>query len=257
MCAAAARQVVDGGGDALGHRAERLGVRQALHQLVADVARIKVGEDQAVCLAGNLAVGGLRSAHGRHHGGIGLQLAVERQLGCQLAGDGGSFYHLVRIVVFGGAVGGVGEHGHHGFGADKGFPGLGGVDGDVRKLLRVRLDLQAAVAEQERAVLAVLAVGDHHDEEAADQLHARGGFEDLQAGTQHVAGGMAGAGDHAVGAAGLYHEHAEEQHVAHLLGGLLEGHALMLAQFIQGVCELIMQIGVLRVDQRGAVEFAP
>lgn len=31
MCAAAARQVVDGGGDALGHRAERLGVRQALH----------------------------------------------------------------------------------------------------------------------------------------------------------------------------------------------------------------------------------
>ena len=82
MCAAAARQVVDRGGDALGHRAERLGVRQALHQLVADVARIKVGEDQAVRLAGNLAVGGLRSAHGRHHGGIGLQLAVERQLGC-------------------------------------------------------------------------------------------------------------------------------------------------------------------------------
>ena len=31
----------------------------------------------------------------------------------------------------------------------------------------------------------------------------------------------------------------------------------MLAQFIQGVCELIMQIGVLRVDQRGAVERTP
>ena len=67
---------------------------------------------------------------------------------------------------------------------------------------------------------------------------------------------MACAGDHAVGAAGLHHEHAEEQHVAHLLGGLLEGHALVLAQLIQGVRELVVQIGVLRVDQRGTVERA-
>ena len=232
-------------------------MRQALHELVADVARIKVGEDQAVRLAGHLAIGGLRSAHGGHHGGIGLQLAVERQLRCQLAGDCGSLDHLVRVVVFGGAVGGVGKHCHHGLGAHEGFPGLRGVHGDVRELLGVGLDLQAAVAEQEGAVLAVLAVGDHHDEEAADQLHARGGFEDLQAWAQDVAGGVAGARDHAVGAAGFHHEHAEEQHVAHLLGGLLEGHALVLAQLVEGVRELVVQVGVLRVDQRGAVELAP
>ena len=229
---------------------------QALHQLVADVACIKVGEDQAVRLACNLAIGGLRCAHGRNHGGIGLQLAVERQLGCQLAGDGSSLHNLFRVVVFRGAVGGVGEHGNHGLGAHKGFPGVGGVHCDVRELFSIGLDLQTAVAEQERAVLAILAVGNHHDEEAADQLHARGGFEDLQAGAQHVAGGVAGAGDHAVGAAGLHHEHAEEQHVAHLLGGLLRGHALMLAQLVQGVRELVVQIGVLRVDQRCAVERA-
>ena len=68
---------------------------------------------------------------------------------------------------------------------------------------------------------------------------------------------MAGAGYHAVGTPGLHHEHAEEQLIAHLFGGLFQGHALMLAQFVQGVCELVVQVGVLRVDQCGAVEFAP
>ena len=232
-------------------------MRQALHQLVTDVARVQVGEDQAVRMPCHLAVGSLRGAHGRHHGRVGLQLAIKRQLGGKFARDGRGLGNFGLVIVFRGSVRGMRQHGHYRLGADEVLPRPRGVHGNVGKLLGVGLNLQAAVAEQERAVLAVFAVRHHHDEEAADQLHARGGLQDLQAGAQHVAGCVARAGNHAVGTAGLHHHDAEVQHVLHRFGGLFRGHALVLAQLVERVGELGGKLGRARVDQLRAFEVAP
>ena len=141
-----------------------------------------------------------------------------------------------------------------GVGAHERLPRLRGVHGDVRELLGVGLHFQAAVREQERALLPQVAVGHHHDEERADQLHARRGLENLQAGAQHVARGVARAGHHAVGAARLHHHHAEVQDVVHELLGLLGRHSLRLAQLVELRCEPGAQIGRARVDDARAVK---
>src|SRR5206468_3557074 len=81
----AARQVRDRFGQALQDRAERRPPAEALHQLVADVPGVEIGEDQHVRPAADgralrLALGDLR-----HECGVGLQLAVEREVHRRLA----------------------------------------------------------------------------------------------------------------------------------------------------------------------------
>ena len=143
---------------------------------------------------------------------------------------------------------------HGGLGAHERLPRLRGVHGDVRELFGIGLHFQAAVREQERPLLAQVAVGHHHDEERADQLHARRGLEDLQAGAQHVARGMACAGHHAVGAAGLHHHHAEVQHVVHEAHRRLGRHPLGLAQLVERLGEPFAQLGRARVDDARTAE---
>lgn len=50
---AAAGEVVYGSGNALEDRSVGLGLAEALHELVADVRSVEIGEDQDVRLAGN------------------------------------------------------------------------------------------------------------------------------------------------------------------------------------------------------------
>ena len=54
------------------------------------------------------------------------------------------------------------------------------------KSLLVRVHLKSAVGEEEGAVASEVAIGNHHDEERTDELHARCGFEDLKARAQYV-----------------------------------------------------------------------
>ena len=68
--AASAGQIVDGLCEALGHGAYCLGTGKTLHQLIADVARLQIGEYKHVGMAGNLAAGSLE------RGKRGWQIAI-------------------------------------------------------------------------------------------------------------------------------------------------------------------------------------
>ena len=136
--------------------------------------------------------------------------------------------------------------------AHEGGPGVSRGDGDLGELVRGRVDVEAAVGEDQRAVGAKLrGVGAHH-KEGRDQLGARGGLEDLQRGAQGVGGGVAGAGDQAVGIAHLDHHGAKVGGIHHLGASLLDGDALLGAELGKLLCVLLVLLGVARVDDGGA-----
>lgn len=114
------------------------------------------------------------------------------------------------------------------------------------------LMLRPQSAKIRRAVGAELrGVGAHH-KEGRDQLGARGGLEDLQRGAQGVGGGVAGAGDQAVGIAHLDHHGAKVGGVHHLGASLLDGDALLGAELGKLLRVLLVLLGVARVDDGGA-----
>ncbi len=117
-----------------------------------------------------------------------------------------------------------------GLGAHEGAPGLGRGNGDLREGVGIGVLVEANVGEDEGAVVTILAVGHTHDHEAGYQLGPGGGLQDLQCGAQSVGGGVACAGDQAVGIAHLDHHGAKVGAVVHQLASLLDGHALLGAQ---------------------------
>ena len=129
---------------------------------------------------------------------------------------------------------------------------MGRGDGDLGEFVRGRVDVEAAVGEDQRAVGAKLrGVGAHH-EEGRDQLGARGGLEDLQRRAQSVGGGVAGAGDQTVGIAHLDHHGAKVGGIHHLGASLLDGDALLSAELGKLLRVLLVLLGVARVDDGGA-----
>ena len=129
---------------------------------------------------------------------------------------------------------------------------MSGGDGDLGELIGGRVDVEATVGEDQRAVGAELrGVGAHH-EEGRDQLGARGGLEDLKRGAQGVGRGVAGAGDQAVGVAHLDHHGAKVGGVHHLGASLLDGDTLLGAELGKLLRVLLVLLGVARVDDGGA-----
>ena len=129
---------------------------------------------------------------------------------------------------------------------------MGRGDGDLGELVGGRVDVEAAVGEDQRAVGTELrGVGAHH-EEGRDQLGARGGLEDLKRRAQGVGGGVAGAGDQAVGIAHLDHHGAKVGGVHHLGASLLDGNALLGAELGKLLRVLLVLLGIARVDDGGA-----
>ncbi len=136
--------------------------------------------------------------------------------------------------------------------AHKGGPGVSGGDGDLGELVGGRVDVEAAVGEDQRTVGAELrGVGAHH-EEGRDQLGTRGGLKDLQRGAQGVGGGVAGAGDQAVGVTHLDHHGAKVGGVHHLGASLLDGDALLGAELGKLLRVLLVLLGIARIDDGGA-----
>ena len=149
------------------------------------------------------------------------------------------------------------QHGDDRLGIGEQRPPRGlGIDGDLGQTVGIGLHFQAAVGEEEGAVVAQVAVGHVHDEERAHHLRAGSGLQDLQGRAQHVAGGVAGARDEAVRFAHLHHHHAEVQLVVHKLEGLLERHALRRAQLGQLLGIGLAQLGGAEVDDAGALQVA-
>ena len=185
-------------------------------------------------MTGDGAAGGLQLADLLNQRGVELQLAVQHQVGGHFLGDAGGFLHLGDLVVLGRALGGEAQHGHAGLDARQGARGIGGAQGDVGQGLGVGIDVHGAVGEDHDAVVAVLLVRALHQEAGGHGLDAGLGLDDLQRGAQHVAGGVDRAGDQAVGLTGLDHHDAVVHGILHGCGGLFLGHALGLAQLVQG-----------------------
>ena len=230
---AAAGEVVARLGDALQNGAVGLRARQALHQLVADVARFQTREHQHVGLAGHGAAGRLELADAFDDGRVQLQFAVQHQAGVELLGDAGGFLHLGDQVVLGRALGGEGEHGHARLDTRQRAGAICRAQSDAGQLLGVGVDVHGAVGKDHHAIVAIGLVRALHQEAGRHGLDAGLGLDDLQSRAQHVARGVDGAGNEAVRVAHLHHHHAVVHGILDQFRGLLGGHALGLAQLVE------------------------
>ena len=146
--------------------------------------------------------------------------------------------------MLGAALGGEADHGHSGFGETGDIlGGLGGAVSELGQLVRGGVGVHGAVGEQQDAVLAEFLLRGDHDEGAGHGGDAGLGLDDLETGAQHVAGGVLGAGHHAVHIAFVDHHNAEIQLFLHGLSGLFDGHALLFTQLAIGLGEILEPLG--------------
>ena len=151
--------------------------------------------------------------------------------------------------MLGGTLGREGQHRHAGL-LEPGHAlgGLRRADGDLGQLLGIRGGGHGHVADYQHAVLTVLRGLGDHQHRTAHAGDARGALDDLEGGTQGLAGGGEGAADLAVRIAALDDEAAEIQRIQDHFAGLFQGHALLLA-------ELEQQLGIiLRLFTGGGID---
>ena len=167
-------------------------------------------------MARDRGTGELQLADDRGDGGVKLHLAVDLQLGRELLGDDGGVVAERDRAALAGALGGEAQHGDLRIHAED-LGGLGGLDGDLRQLLRsgegdltgglvdvvLIVDVDGAVAHGEHLVAA------HHDEAGAHKVGALLGLDQLQRRTDGVRGGIGRAAEQCIGHAHL-HEHGAE-----------------------------------------------
>ena len=184
---------------------------------------------------------------------IRLQFAVHIQFGSQFLDQLGCLTNLIHHLALAAALGGEGKHGDLGLRDLRDvLGGLRGSDGDSGQLLRIGSDVDRAVRKDHHTVLTIGLVRDLHDKAGGSGGHAGLGLDDLQRRAQGVRGGVDRTGDHAVGRVLLHHHGAEEGLVLHGGQRLFGGHALGLAQLIEGIGIFLKAIGLLGVDDGGA-----
>ena len=96
---ATARKVVDGGCETLENGTYGLCACKTLNEFVADVAHFKRGEYENVCTSAEGAVGRFAACNAGNDSCIGLQFAVEDELGSHFVGDFCGFDNLVDTFV--------------------------------------------------------------------------------------------------------------------------------------------------------------
>ncbi len=199
----AARQVAHRLGEALEERAVGLGAGEALHELVADVAALQVGEHEGVRLAGHRRAGRLLRAPPRRR-------APRRPASRRRPRASGRFSftmlhrarHLVHQGVARAALGGEGEQGDERL-------GLRGTCGRTRPSDRAISASCSAVGSGTMAQSAKimwpstphLRSGEAHDEARGGGLDAGARADDREGGAQDLRGLAVGARDHGVGPA--------------------------------------------------------
>ena len=256
----ASGQIVDGSCNSLKHGAVGFRPAQPLNQLIADVARIQVGENKHICLAGHIAVGSLGFGHLGNQRGICLQFSVQRQVRVFLMGNFHCLNHLVNQRMVCASLGGMGKHGNNGLCADELLKALCACIGDGSQFFRGGILIQTAVCKKEGAVLAILTIRHIQDKECGNQLHAGSCTEYLQGGPEHVRSGMARTGNHSVRIIGLYHNHAEGQRIAQKdLPCLFHGHSLCFSCFVKDLHILIQLVCLVGINHRnpGQINFQP
>ena len=207
-------------------------------------------------MTGDVAAGSLAGTHAGHDGCIGLQFAVNLQVGVHLLGQAGSLNHLVDTLMLGAAFGRETEHGNLGV-VDFGQSACGavGAHGNLCQLLGIGVGNHGAVGKHHHAIVAVgRALGQEHQEGATHGADAGSGLQYLEGGAQHVARGVHRTGNLAVGITGLDEQATQVQRVKHLLAGVLDSHTLGLAQFIEQLRILLDGFGIVGIDDRSLVD---
>ena len=81
-----------------------------------------------------------------------------------------------------------------------------------------------------------------------------GALDNLQGRTQGLARCGEGSGNLSVGTFGLDNHATQVERVLHQFAGLLDGHALLLAQFGQLLGIFLTAVAILGIDKRGLVD---
>ena len=148
----AARQIADRLGKTLQERADGRGAAEPLHKLVADIAGVEIGKNQHIGAAGDGAeIFHLLFRDRGHHGGIGLQFAIHRQIRRPRPHQIERAPHLVDARVLSAAFGRERQHGDARRFAEQIFCAGGGGERDIGQFFRGRVGVDRAIREYERA----------------------------------------------------------------------------------------------------------
>ena len=213
---------------------------ETLCELVADVARVEVGEHEHIGVTCDGAVGGFLFPDAFDDSGVELELSVHIDVGVRRLDEGVCRADLVHALMLRAALCREGKH--RDFGLD--FHNLFRAEirrlNDVGKLFGCGIGNDRAVREDERGSVGVFEpLGGYHDKAAGNALDAGRRLDDLERRSGNIRGGEHSAADHAVHIA-AFERRAGKEHIVAAYGaqGDFLGHALFLA-------ELVKLLGVL------------
>ena len=179
---------------------------QTLNELVGDVTYFEAGHNEYVGMSGDGRTRSLAGTYFGHEGGIGLQFAVDGDVGSHFLGYLQSLNYLVYYFVLGRTFGREAQHGHFRIESGNGACGACGADGNLCQLSGIGHGCYGYVAHDEDTVLTVFGSVSEQQHGTRYAGDARSGLDDLQGRTQYVARRVASTGQLTVGVAVLYHE---------------------------------------------------
>lgn len=215
-----------------------------------DVAAVEVGEYEDIGATGDGA-GEIFGAGGLgQQGAVDLEFAVDLDFEVTLLrvlfGEGGGGGYLMRVGGGKAAFARMAEQ------CDaRGLAGelaaeVRGLEGDGGKLLDAGIGNDAAVGEDENALVSDVGASGVGDDAAANGV-AGGGFYDTCERAEEGAGGGADAADHAVGAAVLHHHGGVVVRVQQEAAGVGEAEVFVTFEGLEKAAEIGEIIGRLRV----------
>ena len=207
-------------------------MRQALYQLIADVACAKIREDQYICLAGYLAARRFNLRYFRHKRRIQLQFSVYAKVRALLFRHTGCVIHLVRIRMARTTLCREGKHRHLRFHLAQIFRCLCAGKCNFCQLFRVGSNIDAAVGKDKGAIVAHGLVRYRYHKKRRHCLNPFFVAYDLQSRAQHIAAGMASACYHAIYITAAQHHAAKHQRVADYFLCARTHHTLILLDLL-------------------------
>ena len=220
-----------------------------MHQLVANVPHFEVGHHQHIGIACDGTSRRFLLSNGWNQRGIGLQFAVDTQVGGHGFGQSGGLNHLVYHFMAGTTLGRETQHGHTWvFKSRHATRRCSGAHGYLGQLSGIGHGRNGHIAHHHHAVFAILLLVGYEQHGTAYASNARFAFDDLQCGAKGFARCAECARHLSVGPVG-FNEHATKvKIVLYQFASLCQGHALLLAKFGQQLGQLFAVGIVFGVD---------